>query len=53
MKRILSLAIALCICTLAVAQTTVTSLKVNRMTTPQGVADSTPSLSWVMEYYPC
>lgn len=49
MKRILTLAIALCICTLAVAQTSVTSLKVNRMSSPQGVADSTPSLSWIME----
>ena len=49
MKRILTLAIALCICTLAVAQTSVTSLKVNRMSSPQGVADSTPSLSWIIE----
>ena len=49
MKRILTLAITLCVCTLAVAQTSVTSLKVNRMSSPQGVADSTPSLSWIME----
>ena len=49
MKRFLTLAIALCICTLAVAQTSVTSLKVNRMSSPQGVADSTPLLSWIIE----
>ncbi len=49
MKRLFSLFFAVSLCSLAVAQTTVSSLRVNRMSEPQGVADSKPMMSWIVE----
>ena len=49
MKRLFSLFVALSLCSLVVAQPTVGSLRVNRMSEPQGVADSRPMMSWVVE----
>ena len=49
MKRLFLLFFAVSLCSLAVAQTTVSSLRANRMSEPQGVADSKPLLSWIVE----
>ena len=49
MKRLFSLFVALNLCSHVVAQPTVGSLRVNRMSEPQGVADSSPMMSWVVE----
>lgn len=49
MKRLFSLFVALNLCLHVVAQPTVGSLRVNRMSEPQGVADSRPMMSWIVE----
>ncbi len=49
MKRLFSLFVALNFCSLVVAQPTVGSLRVNRMSEPQGVADTKPMMSWIVE----
>lgn len=49
MKKLLYLFVAMCICTVAAAQPSVGSLKVNRMQEPQGLSDAKPSLSWIVQ----
>ena len=49
MKRLFSLFVMLSLCSMAMAQTTVGSLRVNRMSEPQGVEDPTPMFSWIIQ----
>ena len=49
MKRLFLLFLSLSLCYTAMAQTTVGSLRVNRMSEPQGVEDPTPMFSWIIQ----
>lgn len=49
MKRFFAIIIGLCCTASAMAQVSVTTLKVNHLTSPQCIVDQNPTLSWIVE----
>ena len=49
MKRFFAIIIGLCCTVSAMAQVSVTALKVNHLTSPLCIVDQNPTLSWIVE----